>query len=120
MTERSFHDISSQIGALEIGPMAMLNDGTLEDVAGYALAGPTIAPCTVMTCPRVDDGALEAAAGNVSLEPSGFNQPCPTFHSRCIDDGALEASAASTAGPSADVRLCTKQMCTLRTDDSVN
>jgi hypothetical protein len=105
------------IGALELGAVAYgLNDGTLEAVA-VATSGPTVAPCTVMACPRrIDDGALEVAA------VTGPNQTIITYCA-CprVDDGELEASAGIVyAGPTSPDVQCiasVKPFCPRYIDD---
>lgn len=68
-----------------------IDDGALENAAVTVAAGPTIAPCTVMTCPRIDDGELEATAGILHANPTGAGNICnmtgPLMCPRRIDDG---------------------------------
>jgi hypothetical protein len=57
-------DISSQIGALELGDhLASHGDSVLE----ATMAGPAL---TTAMCPRIDDGVLEAAGANTALAVS--------------------------------------------------
>lgn len=63
--------VSSQIGALELGDhMESHGDGVLE----ATMAGPAL---TTAMCPRIDDGALEAAAG--PGQPATQHLSCPTM-----------------------------------------
>jgi hypothetical protein len=69
-------DISSQIGALELGDhLASHNDGALEAAGEFGGPSPVRTTpqglCTHMCTFRcIGDGALEAAAANVDLGPS--------------------------------------------------
>jgi hypothetical protein len=63
-------DNISQIGALELGEhLESHGDGVLE----ATMAGPAL---TTAMCPRIDDGALEAAGANVALGPT-IPPSCP-------------------------------------------
>ena len=98
--------------AVDVGPTATvtanhpftycprINDGALEASAGQAMAGPTIAPCTVMTCPRIDDGELETVAAMIA-SPS-FDSVCgSTIGPRCFRriDDGVLEAMVVSAGP---------------------
>jgi hypothetical protein len=99
-------DISSQIGALELGDyLTYCDDGVLE-TAAHASVGPTMGNCTVVRMYCVSDNALEAAGANMALggTPTAFpicGSPvtqyplCP----RIGDDALLRAGETVMAAP---------------------
>jgi hypothetical protein len=108
-------DITSQIGALELGDhLESYGDGVLE-TAGEVNSGTTYTTCGATRMCRgalelgdhpecYSDGVLEGFGG-VSMNPRTSVQQCgtgTTFPGRCIRDGALEAvshlSPTSAAG----------------------
>ena len=85
-------DISSQIGALELGANLESHGDDMLEMAGAGLQGPT-QPISVLRCVG-DDGALESA-GLPLIGGYTYQFAC-TQMGRCVSDGAL-LSAADTA-----------------------
>jgi hypothetical protein len=105
-------DISSQIGAFELGDhLESYGDGVLER-AGDTSVGPTETNCgrnptLVFRC--VSDGALETAGATVAVGPTQVN--CgrnPTIVIRCVSDGALEAAGATMNPPRTQMVVLTR------------
>ena len=76
-------DITSQIGALELGGyLEIHSDGVLE-TAGMNAFGPTVDTGTCPPyCRRIGDGALEAAGADVAIgpaPPTHVAAGCPTL-----------------------------------------
>jgi hypothetical protein len=109
-------DISSRIGALELGDnLESHDDGVLESAGAYLNPPPQPTqvrtgcgiPPTIVAC-RIDDGALESAGAylNPPPQPTQARTGCglPLTLVCRIDDGALEAVVAS--GPPATMVGC--------------
>jgi hypothetical protein len=80
--------VTANLGALELGALALTNDGALEAAGGGS--NPFSLP---PMCPRIDDGAFEAAVAG----PQGpFTSPAMCHH---IEDGSLEATGLSAGAP---------------------
>jgi hypothetical protein len=88
-------NISSQIGALELGgAWERHNDDALEAAGASMALAPTMQGAGCFSTFRcIGDGALEATGANVAIGPSvGACRPPPTLL-RCVSDSALERAA---------------------------
>jgi hypothetical protein len=113
LSTTSITDITSMIGALELGDhLESHGDSALESAGTYLnpLPQPTqMHSCILTFVCRIDDGALEAAGGNMALMcgPPVTQYPfCPR-----IGDDALEAAGANEAQPTGLICNTQPAMC---------
>ena len=94
-------DITSMIGALELGDHAAgLGDNVLE-ASAFCFAGPKTHDFGITCTARTSDGELEAAGGNAAFGPTVHNY----LTCRTTDDALLRA-VTNEAGPTAAPTGC--------------
>jgi hypothetical protein len=101
-------NLQTDLGALELGALALIDDGALEAIGGGSNPFSLPPMCPRIDALGIDDGTLEATAGlfaGAPTKPSWTGACCGRVDAQGVDDGALESAAGLQMGPQTMRRL---------------